>query len=68
MWLDVTINADGNETTHTTPPWSIDRTTPRSVDRFTRFPPRRVELQVTGLPVSTSTGTDGSRPSLAGRP
>ena len=31
VWLDVTINAAGNGTTHTTRPWSVDQSTPRSV-------------------------------------
>ena len=31
VWLDVTVNESGNATTHTTRPWSVDRSTPRSV-------------------------------------
>jgi len=31
VWLDVTINKRGKAITHTTRPWSIDRSTPRSV-------------------------------------
>jgi len=31
VWLDVTINKRGNGITHTTRPWSVDQSMPRSV-------------------------------------
>jgi Cu/Zn superoxide dismutase len=48
VWLDVTIDADGNGTSHAKRPWAVDQATPRSVI-------------IHALPTNADTGAAGAR-------